>query len=696
MRGQTAVRTAARGMLVALFAAAPLCLGHMENWEPVGVLLVASVAGLLWVAGGGRLWSARPSLAEGLLLAAFLGSFLLLPRSVYLYGSLLALSLPVGGFLAFLLARAALAEERWNLAGWQALMAGAFVAALMGAREYTTNAILLEDPSWRAFGPFYNPNLLGGYLALLLWVAPALALGAQTRRRPAPPATLPPKASARARAGGRREASPPPVAETPRYAEIAWSIATVIMAVTLLCTGSKGAFLGVLVGVPVFGGLGAAAGSPLGKGLRWGMAGVLALAILGAATFPPLRARLQNAFGSQEGSGSFRAYTWQGTVDMITARPLTGFGPGDFAQAYPRYARAGFTREAHDTPLQLAAEHGVPVTLLLLGGMALLVGQVKRRAGRAEGRSRLLTAAAVAGAVGFWLHNLVDYTWYVSACAVAYWGVMGLALPQESPEPGTGAARAHAARAVAVVVLVALAFWASAAVTSEAFVAAGLRYGRLGALDLARERLQHALPFDAERWVTLSRIEERVGGGQREACERAVAARQRAAELQPTEVTNYVSLARLHVALGDLPQAEADLNRAIQVYPTSTEALAALGRLQEGRGERAAALATYRSLAALWDTPVRTAQAVDYMVDDNYLPAFLALARDAQRRGDPQTAAERAAQTVKLAQEVIARQKELQQVLEAGGRFDPERSAEAERLMEQAKRLKVLPGGGGK
>lgn len=704
-----ALKNAARGLLIGLLVLAPICTGRLQDWESLVALLAACLAGLLWLVGGGRLLPTRWLAADVLLCLAFVACAVATRWTVYLYDSVLYLSLFGGGLMAFLLVRAALAAPEWKRAAWWSLSVGALVAGLWGLREYTTNALIAGDPSWRSFGPFYNPNCLGGYLGLCLPAPVALALGAQTRGGLGRESARPSKRK------GKRAAPEPPA---PRYAEIAGMTIAVVLGLALLSTGSKGAMLGVVGAIIMFALIGASPGTSMGRVLRWGAGIVLVAALVAAFTFPPIRSRLQGLLTSQQHSSSFRVFTWQGTLGMIGARPLTGFGPGSFAHAYPRYARAGFTRQAHQTPLQLAAECGVPAALLLLGGIAasllviirgLLTNQDSPGAARGSPKSRgprdsaatesggftaastrLLAVAGAAGVVGFWVHNMVDYTWYVVAHHMVLWCMLGLAWPRRE-DAAPVAAGGWSRRVVALVLAGGLA-WTLTALASEQALTQGRRYARMGALRGAETFLHRVLPMNAYRWVDMSRIYERRGAeGDIDALKTALAYRLTAVEQQPTEPTHYNALGRICVALGELSdegypaQGLAYLQTGLRVYPTSTEMLAALGRIQEQLGKRREAVKTYERLVALYDTPVRTSQAVQYFVDDNYLYAFVALAERAWDAGREGEALKLAGTGLRVAGDYLMAQRRYRQILELSGRYDTEHIARVEGLADRAR-----------
>ncbi len=667
--------SSSRALLLGLLGLSPLCLGRLLDWEALALLLVASLASLLWLLGGGRLLPRAPAAFDYLLLAGAALCAVVTSRSVYLYDSLVGLSLLYGGMLSFFLARGAFPDAGRRKVAWWCLVAGGVVAALWGAREYVTNAIVMGDSSWRAFGPFYNPNCLGGYMAMLLAVPPALAVAAQTRR-PVSSSDLP-EAEVSSRRGRKRRVSSlhrpvsgPPAAEAPRYAEIAGAMSALVLVLGLLCTGSKGAMLAAVASGLLVAAFGAPPGSALRRHLRLAAVAAVALAIVAALTFPPIRNRVLGAFSTQQHSGSFRVYTWQSTAKMALARPLTGFGPGTFAHVFPGYAQAGFTRQAHQTPLQFGAEYGLPAGLLLLCGIGWAVVAAVRGAAVLPTSERLLAVAGVGGVVALWVHNLVDYTWYVAGVNGVSWVMLGLAVaPAEAaghgPEPGRGRTMTLAA------LMGILLLWSVVALHSEAQRTAAVSLARSGNAAAARAKLARVLPIDAYRWSELSKIEESLAAAARPgALRQAIEARRRAISLQPTEPTNYTALGRLLMEDGDAQAARQAMAGAVELHPTSTDALAALGRLLQEQGDRAAALDVYRRLVALHDTPVRLAQAVEYFVDRNYVYGWVPLAVEALEQGNREQGLQYASQAADLALQYVAGMELYRPILELSGRYD--------------------------
>lgn len=90
------------------------------------------------------------------------------------------------------------------------------------------------------------------------------------------------------------------------------------------------------------------------------------------------------------------------------AKPLFGWGPGSFPSIFSMFAIAGYTRSAHQSWLQLAAENGWPAMIILL----IACGAAWRGGWRAlRSSSYPLAAGALAALTAFVVHGLVDSGW---------------------------------------------------------------------------------------------------------------------------------------------------------------------------------------------------------------------------------------------------------------------------------------------
>lgn len=698
------LRYASLALLSFFLGVAPLVAGKLWPWQGLLVGLASSLALLLWLAGG------LISPAKEIVLAkatkrpapshnasftetkiAFcpdvcdiaLGFFLIWQSlswlvSVYRFATDVYLIKLFAGVVVFWIFRyggclpARIGKSQahmtlWPLAVW-ALVSGGALVSLLGLREYVRTVFFLGQAQWRVFSTMLNPNVLAGHLLLTFFPTLALLLGWQSRKRKFH--NLAQSAhSATAYAYASRKGQTPQATdkkqtlttysekdEPPRYAEITAFFAALLMLATLLLTGSKAGLIALLAGLVIFALFGLS-GKPKAQAVIIGLAILL---ILSAFLIPPLRLRLLHAFGAQSHSTMFRLYTWQATWEMIKARPWLGFGGGAFEHIFPRFAIAGYTRAAHQSFLQLAAETGIPGLLLgvLWGGLVLARMWIFARFAPAHGLSRYVAGAAFAALLASALQELFDYPWHIPAVSFSFFAVAGIGLapwqeikqslknkeePQEVASSIFGFCQKFFFVRSRLLIGIGLAFglilciycvknlgaeWiarqAQAAAESHALTYASMLY----------ERAARWNPAQARFWIEISRLEETLAlAGAENALPRAIQARMRALALQPTEPLNYLALARLYDRAGRLAEALAAAQTALQHYPRYPRGLAALGQLQEKAGLFEAAGRTFRQLVALQQGPVGQCAPIEGITETAFASGWIGLGDEAQRKG---------------------------------------------------------------
>jgi O-antigen ligase len=218
----------------------------------------------------------------------------------------------------------------------------------------------LDDPqleNWlrraemtNVYGTFTHPNSFAGYLALLL---PALVgwSAAAPWRGPA------------AWRGGLTAAC------------------AVLLGVALWLTHSRGALLGTLVGLAMFG---FALGRHLSarQRLTLAAAGALAVALLALAL-----AVGGKVLGKEGRTVSYRLDYWTATWAMIRDHPGLGVGPGNFGREYPRYMVPTYyekVQDPHNFALELWATSGLFGVVALLGALAALFWHTRAAWGTAR------------------------------------------------------------------------------------------------------------------------------------------------------------------------------------------------------------------------------------------------------------------------------------------------------------------------
>ena len=129
-----------------------------------------------------------------------------------------------------------------------------------------------------------------------------------------------------------------------------------------------------------------------------------------------------------------RPAAWRSTLKMIADNPWFWTGLGTFPWAFPPYRSGeisiwGVWDRAHSTPLELAAEVGVPLTLLfafawLVAFLVLLHGTRRSR------RETVVPFAALGIALVAQLHSAVDFSLQVPGYAIVVYAMVGVGLAQ--------------------------------------------------------------------------------------------------------------------------------------------------------------------------------------------------------------------------------------------------------------------------
>ncbi len=295
----------------------------------------------------------------------------------------------------------------------------ALVFAAVGFFEYATGRLLITNsklleandvkPYFRVNSVFFDPNIYGRYLALVMT---GLAGALLWTRRP-------------------REG---------------WWIAAVLAVLWagLVLSLSQSSFAALLIGLAVL------------AALRWRTRPVLGVVLVAVLLSGAVVAFAGDEIGVRTGSEesvnrstSGRVDLVDGAVSMIRDRPLWGFGSGSFAQNYRE--REGVRAErvaavSHTTPLTIGAEQGViglaTYAFVLWAALSLLFGGLRAAVAPARGApggdpsgpragasapvpavARVVLAAAFCGLVA---HTLVyaafledPFLWTVLAVAAA-------------------------------------------------------------------------------------------------------------------------------------------------------------------------------------------------------------------------------------------------------------------------------------
>ena len=145
---------------------------------------------------------------------------------------------------------------------------------------------------------------------------------------------------------------------------------------------------------------------------------------------------LENTAGIQ--TWQIRQHTWQGALQMIRERPLTGWGLGQYAVTQSQFTHEGMAlariggpsslgEQAHNVYIQTTAELGAVGLSLLVGLLVtFLVSGIKRVRTMDAGIRRNLLLASLAGVVAFAVDACGNPSWQCGQVSMFLWLTLGV------------------------------------------------------------------------------------------------------------------------------------------------------------------------------------------------------------------------------------------------------------------------------
>jgi len=168
------------------------------------------------------------------------------------------------------------------------------------------------------------------------------------------------------------------------------------------------------------------------RGLIW-IAPALAIIAVGGiiAVFAPLTSQ---RFAIQGFFDAGRAHAYVSTLQMIGDHPWLGSGLGTFRWNFPAYRSGdipsyGIWEQAHNTTLEIAAEMGLPFTLLLIAGWGFVLALLARGMLRRKRDQALPTTAFWIGVLVV-MHSQVDFPLQVPGFSLAICPILGMGIAQ--------------------------------------------------------------------------------------------------------------------------------------------------------------------------------------------------------------------------------------------------------------------------
>jgi O-antigen ligase len=128
-----------------------------------------------------------------------------------------------------------------------------------------------------------------------------------------------------------------------------------------------------------------------------------------------------------------RIAMWRSGLAMVADHPLLGVGPGQVRAWYPQYRRPEAVRPStghlHNSPIQIAAERGLPALAAWLWLWVVFFGQCRRilaALGPGHSRARALVCASLSGIVGFLVAGLFEHNFGDSEVATLVYALLAL------------------------------------------------------------------------------------------------------------------------------------------------------------------------------------------------------------------------------------------------------------------------------
>lgn len=168
---------------------------------------------------------------------------------------------------------------------------------------------------------------------------------------------------------------------------------------------------------------------------RGGVVAALAIGgLIGLVFLQILGGNVSGRFDLQGLSDEGRLDTYRSTLRMIADHPWLGTGLGTFVWSFPAYRSGnisvwGVWDRAHSTPLELAADLGLPLAcLIVLAWMIVLA--VLIRGVSIRRRDLIVPVGALAVAVLGLAHSIIDFSLQIPGYSIVVFALVGAGLAQ--------------------------------------------------------------------------------------------------------------------------------------------------------------------------------------------------------------------------------------------------------------------------
>lgn len=487
----------------------------------------------------------------------------------------------VGYFAAFFLVTQVVRDRGDLLRLMQAMVGSAGVVASFGVLQVVGLPFFPTELEWhmtaRGSSTLGNPDMLGTFLVLPLLMSLGLVLATR---------------------GGRRWM---------------WLALSSVIAVSLLLTQTRGAWLGALVGVVVFAATlnrsrhaNPALGRTLGIGAALlGAATALVAAYKAAIGAQPLFWRVAETFAGADADGG-RMLVWTESLRVLRVHPVLGVGPDNLLFGWfgvtqnahvPLMGIDGIIADAHSYWLGVMVSSGIVAGMLLLWFVASVLWGSRRVAvpldGQGPSSEQVAYAALWAGTAG--LSVALVFAVSVTPIGLFFWLALGMLLVPavtsvENTARRPGALRASAAIGALVIGLLLVAWGGLTSLSANReYIAAESRAEQLEAVRTA-QRMAPWRTHPVSLELTLMQYDEMAPSATTPVADRLIA-------MSPLNYGYYTIKAGI-LLQADPQQVVATADAGLAVYPRGLRLTAqrALARALLGQTDAAVSDA-----AMVWD-----------------------------------------------------------------------------------------------
>ena len=388
--------------LFGLLGFAPLAFGAVQPWAIFILESATAALFVLWLVTQARLGEIRisesPLFVPMAVFAALIALQILAGRPAYRYQTIHQAMLYCGyGLLCFLVMQCLRKTSQVNFLAYAATIYGFGLAVFAIFQSVSSAGQLywLVTPSsggW-IYGPYVNHNHYAGLMEMLVPVPMVAGLTHLLHKKQ----------------------------------KMLALGAAAIMASTIFLSGSRGGMIAFIVQMTILGVF--LIKRKKSRTLALALAGFL-VALIGLTVWlggSELGNRVISirSEGSTEISGGTRMAIVRDSWKMWTARPLMGWGLGNFPEIYPQYRSFYtnlFVNQAHNDYVQLMVEMGAIGFALMLWFLATTFYRASTKLGSwASNINGALTLSAMLGIIGILVHSLTDFNLQIPANAALFY-----------------------------------------------------------------------------------------------------------------------------------------------------------------------------------------------------------------------------------------------------------------------------------